>query len=98
MRYSVTTVLGRTAASGEVDHWQGVLARGTSHADVARYFLHSPEHLTAVVEGLYVELLRRPTDPTGRATWVAALQAGVRLETVVAALVSSAEYRAGTAT
>ncbi|MBB2923636.1 DUF4214 domain-containing protein [Cellulomonas cellasea] len=91
-------VLERVPSTAEVDHWQGVLAQGTSHADVARYFLHSPEHLTAVVEGLYVEFLRRPTDPTGRATWVAALQAGVRLETVVAALVSSAEYRAGTAT
>ncbi|GEA87152.1 DUF4214 domain-containing protein [Cellulomonas cellasea] len=90
-------VLERVPDAAEVDYWEGVLARGTGHADVARYFLHSPEHLTAVVEGLYVELLRRPADPSGRAHWVAALQAGMRLEALVAALVSSEEYRASSA-
>ena len=57
-------------------------------------FLYSTEHLTSVVDGYYVDLLRRHIDPSGQATWVGQIQAGHRDEEIIASIVSSAEYRA----
>jgi hypothetical protein len=63
--------------------------RGT----VALGFLYSTEHLTTVVDGYYVDLLRRHIDPSGQATWVGQIQACHRDEEIIASIVSSAEYR-----
>jgi hypothetical protein len=47
-----------------------------------------------VVNGYYVDLLRRSIDPSGARSWVDAIQAGARDEEIIAGIVSSAEYRA----
>ena len=86
-------VLGRTPAASEIAFWQGQLNRGASRASVAHGFLYSDEHLTSVVDGYYQSLLRRSIDPSGRATWVTAIQGGARDEQIIAGIVSSIEYR-----
>jgi hypothetical protein len=87
------SVLGRAPATSEVDYWQGRLRAGTGFATVALGFLYSSEHLTTVVNGYYLDLLGRSIDPGGRATWVGAIQRGARDEEIIAAIVSSPEYR-----
>lgn len=89
------SVLGRAAATSEVDHWQGRLREGAGRQDVALGFVYSTEYLTSVVDGYYVKLLRRSIDSTGAANWVSAIQAGARDEEIIAGIVSSAEYRLG---
>nr|WP_246280357.1 DUF4214 domain-containing protein [Cellulomonas humilata] len=89
-----TKVLGRAPAASEIAFWQGRLNAGTSRESVARGFLYSDEHLTSVVDGYYGTLLRRGIDPTGRQTWVSAIQQGARDEEIIASIVASAEYRA----
>lgn len=44
------------------------------------------------VEALYVDLLGRPSDPGGKAAWVAAVRRGTPRATVAAAFLDSAEY------
>lgn len=88
------TVLGRTPAAEEVRWWVAQMSAGMGRGDVARGFLYSTEHLTTVVDGYYVDLLGRHIDPSGKATWVGLIQAGHRDEEIIAAIVSSAEYRA----
>jgi len=87
------TVLNRAPASSEVDYWQRRLQAGDSRTSVALGFLYSTEHLTTVVDGYYVDLLGRHIDPSGKATWVGLIQRGHRDEEIIAAIVSSAEYR-----
>jgi hypothetical protein len=86
-------VLGRTPAANEIAFWQGQLGAGASRESVARGFLYSDEHLTSIVDGYYLSLLRRSIDPTGRQTWVSAIQRGARDEEIIASIVASAEYR-----
>ena len=88
------TVLGRTPALSEVDYWHNRLLANATRGDVARGFLYSTEHLTSVVDGYYVELLRRHIDPSGAQTWVGLIQGGERDERIIAGIISSAEYRA----
>lgn len=89
------SVLGRPAAGSEVDYWVGRLRAGASLRGVALGFLYSSEHLTEVVNGYYLDLLRRGIDPAGQRSWVTAIQRGARDEEIIASIVSSAEYRAG---
>lgn len=86
-------VLGRSAASAEVTFWVGQV-RAQGRYGVARGFLHSTEHLTTVIDGYYQDLLGRRIDPSGRRTWVTAIQTGTRLEQVIGAIVGSDEYYA----
>lgn len=88
------SVLGRGASSAEIQWWAQRLAAGASRLDVARGFLYSTEHLTAVVDGYYVDLLGRHIDPTGKATWVRLIQQGYRDEQIIAGILASEEYAA----
>ena len=65
------------------------MTRGT----VAIGFLYSDEYLTAVVNGYYLDLLRRGIDSSGRRTWVTEIQRGARDEEIIGSIVSSDEYR-----
>jgi subtilisin family serine protease len=87
------TVLGRTPSVSEVDHWEGRIRTGTSRYAVALGFLYSTEHLTEVVNGYYLTLLRRTIDSSGQRSWVTAIQRGARDEQIIASIVSSTEYR-----
>lgn len=85
-------VLGRDPAASEVAHWQREMSAGMGPVQVALGFLLSTEHLTSVVDGHYVHLLGRHIDPSGRATWVTAIQRGTRVEAVIGGIVASPEY------
>lgn len=85
-------VLGRSAGPSEINHWVGKLNEGSSRRAVAMGFLISTEHLTDVVDGYYVQLLRRNIDPAGKATWVTKIQQGARLEQIIGSIVASDEY------
>lgn len=86
-------VLARLPAPSEVAGWEQVLDLGASRHHVALGFLYSSEHLATVLEGYYQQLLGRSLDESGRSHWIAALQAGRRVEEIVAGIVSSEEYR-----
>jgi hypothetical protein len=88
------TVLDRTAAVSEIDYWQTQLHAGANRYGVARGFLYSTEYLTTIIDGYYQRLLQRSIDPSGRATWVSAIQNGARDEQIIAGIVASQEYRA----
>jgi hypothetical protein len=88
------SVLGRTPAVSEVDYWEERIRSGASRYGVAVGFLYSTEHLTEVVNGYYLRLLSRSIDPAGQRSWVVAIQNGARDEQIIAAIVSSEEYRA----
>lgn len=85
-------VLGRSAGASEISHWVGKLNQGSSRRGVAMGFLLSTEHLTTVVDGYYVQLLRRNIDPAGKATWVTKIQQGTRVEQIIGSIVASDEY------
>jgi hypothetical protein len=85
-------ILGRQPSTDEVSYWTSRLAAGTSRAVVARGFLLSTERLTTVIDGYYDELLGRSIDPSGSASWVAAIQNGSRTEEVIGGIVASEEY------
>ncbi len=84
-------VLGRAPTGAEVSTWTGRMST-MSRFEIARGFLLSTEHLSAVVDAYYVALLGRHLDPTGRQTWVHAIQRGARRETIIGSIVASAEY------
>ncbi|MCU1431202.1 MAG: hypothetical protein JWP95_307, partial [Actinotalea sp.] len=56
----------------------------------------STEHLSIVVNGYYEWLLGRAVDAGGLQGWVQALRSGHRSEEIIAGMVASDEYRAGT--
>ncbi|OIQ79415.1 extracellular serine proteinase precursor [mine drainage metagenome] len=94
VRSLYATVLNRTAGPSEVAYWVGRLNGGFSRSAVAYGFLLSTEHLTSVIDGYYQDLLGRGIDPSGQATWVAAVQNGTRVEGVIGQIIASAEYYA----
>ncbi|WP_372595184.1 DUF4214 domain-containing protein [Actinotalea sp.] len=85
-------VLHRTPSSSEVRYWVDRLAGGTTRSEVALGFLLSTEHLSAVLDGHYLSILGRHLDPSGRSTWVRALQSGSRVEEVIGGVISSEEF------
>jgi parallel beta-helix repeat protein len=78
--------------------WVTLLDNGTPAATVANLIARSGEALGVDVDGLYQRFLGRASDPTGRAVFVAYLQAGGTLEGVSAAMLASAEYQSHFAT
>lgn len=88
------SVLNREPGLSEVNYWQAQLGQGRSRYAIAIGFVYSTEYLTTVVDGYYVDLLGRNIDPSGRTSWVGAIQNGARDEQIIAGIVSSAEYRA----
>jgi hypothetical protein len=88
------TILGRSPSAAEISRWQSRLRSGLSRSSMARRCLLSTEHLTAVVNGYYQQLLGRNADAAGARHWVTAVQHGARQEQIIASIVSSREYRA----
>lgn len=66
--------------------------RKMSRAEIALAFLLSTELLTSQLDADYQYLLGRTIDPSGSATWVGAIQNGVRYEQVIGSIVASDEY------
>lgn len=85
-------VLGRPASPSEVAGWTAHLRAGMPRARVAMGFLLSTERLNTVVDGYYVLLLGRHTDPSGQRSWVGILQRGGRNEAIIGGIIASQEY------
>jgi hypothetical protein len=65
-----------------------------TQAAAASALVHSAEALGVQVDGLYLKLLGRPSDPTGRAGFVSFLQHGGTVEQAIVLMVASPEYAA----
>lgn len=91
--------LHRLADSGGFTYWldklnSGALTRGS----LMLSFIMSPEfnNLTgnrAIVDQLYMSLLRRQGENAGVAAWTSALNSGVPLNAIIGGFIASAEYR-----
>lgn len=102
-------VLGRVPDSWEVHSWEwlmhdqwiptnyppySVFHRASSREATAYAFLMSTERLAADIDSEYQWLLGRGLDPSGKQTWVTAIQRGTRYEAVVGSIIASEEYLA----
>ena len=85
---------GNTASQADAGFWVNAITGGSmTAAQAAASIAHSPEALGVLVDGLYGRYLGRLPDPGGRAYFVGVLQAsGGGVETMIAQLVTSAEY------
>jgi hypothetical protein len=89
--------LDRAGEESGVAGWVHALQSGRSAQDVARAFFASPEYTalhpdnTDFVRSLYHNVLGREPDPSGLASWVASLDAGVDRATVAASFLTSTE-------
>lgn len=70
----------------------GLVGTGFSRHQVAYALLASQEYRTNLVFAGYDVFLHRPADPSGTASWVADLNAGMTDEQLIASLTSSPEY------
>lgn len=91
--------------------WADQLTLGFTHPALAQLITSSPEYTTAVVQGLYRQLLRRDADPQGLRAFTSALEGGLTLtdstsvliretnpvEQVMARILASEEYYQGQA-
>jgi MBG domain (YGX type)/Bacterial Ig-like domain (group 3)/Domain of unknown function (DUF4214) len=73
--------------------WGLILSQGQlSRADVAVAIFSSPEFYQDLVNGFYMQCLRRPADQGGLNTFVNLLQAGTTEQNIIAYLMGSDEY------
>jgi hypothetical protein len=89
--------LGRPADPGGVVFWLGLMATGYSFEQVRLGLLGSPEFPlhhgndpSAVIDALYEDVLGRPSDPSGKAYWLANYSA----TTIATQFIHSPEGRA----
>jgi hypothetical protein len=92
------TFLKRTADTspgGEAGGWVDALNKGTmTPATVAKGISPSPEALGLLVDGLYLKILGRQSDPVGRAAFVSFLANGGTVEQATTLMITSPEYLA----
>jgi hypothetical protein len=72
--------------------WVNALDHGASQASVATAIARSAESLGLLVDGLYVRLLGRASDPGGRQGFISLLQGGGTLEQAITLMVTSPEF------
>lgn len=91
--------LNRSADTGALTTFLTVLESGATQEQVQSFILGSPEYFAAAggtnsgfLSKLYEQVLNRPIDPTGSASWLAALSHLSRQQ-VALALLSSPEYQ-----
>jgi hypothetical protein len=89
--------LHRAADSAGRAMWVQALMLGVSEAEVTRQFLLSQEYMAShgtaadFVNGLYADVLKRFSDPSGAAFWQGLLAAGASRDSVVQAFLNSDE-------
>jgi len=99
------TAFGRTADSGGLASWTGVLDSGTSVADVAAAFAGSAEFAATFagldaagqVNQLYENTFHRGADAAGTRFWVGQLQGGMSMSQILLSFSDSQENRVATA-
>jgi hypothetical protein len=84
---------GDTANPNDAGAWVNALNAGLlTPLQVATAISRSPEALGVVVDGLYFKILKRASDPAGRAAFVSFLQQGGTVEQAIVMMVTSPEY------
>jgi predicted outer membrane repeat protein len=85
--------LGDTTSAGDAGGWVMALNAGTlTPQAAANGIARSPEALGVLVDGLYLKILKRPSDAPGRASFVNFLQKGGTVEQAITIMVTSPEY------
>lgn len=84
---------GDTTSAMDAGNWVTMLNNGTPFSNVVNAVARSAEALGLVVDRLYRQFLNREADAGGRANFVMGLQNGGTVESVIVALVNSAEYK-----
>lgn len=91
-------VLGRSPDATGLHYWMAHLKNGTTGASVAHGFFFSREFLSRNVSNerfvdiLYLTLLNRQADASGRAYWMNKINAGIPREEILAGFVVSNEF------
>ena len=93
-------LLGRKFDVNGLNNWTGRLLSGThSGATMVQGFLRSSEYAKLgltndqAIERLYNTMLKRASDPTGKANWMAVMDAGCSIERVAYGFSLSAEFK-----
>ena len=93
-------ILGRTADANGYAYWLGRVRDGYRIEDIAAYFYGGPEYFEqsggtnrGFVENLYLDLLGRKADDSGRSYWVSQLNNGMSRTAVAANFYASIESR-----
>jgi hypothetical protein len=86
---------GDTTNAADAGNWVNALNSAMlTQAQVAAAISRSPEALGVLVDGVFVKILNRASDPGGRAGFVDFLGHGGTIEQVAATMLSSPEYAA----
>src|SRR5205807_5932194 len=93
--FTKTCLAGQLTAAG-LQLFRQALETGLTRRQAASMILSSAEFQQHLLAALYGHYLARPVDPVGAATFLTALQAGLRTDDLVADLVGSSEYLART--
>lgn len=84
--------LGRRASVSETNQWRSSVSAGR-RTELTDHLATSDEWAGSEVNKLYLKILRRPADASGRAYWVDGIQnQGVRLEDVASYFYGGPEY------
>jgi hypothetical protein len=85
--------LGDVNNPNDAGGWVNLLNAGTlTPQAAANAIARSPEALGVLVNGLYLKILKRASDPAGRAAFVSFLQHGGTVEQAIGIMVTSPEY------
>ena len=85
--------LGDLSKASDAGGWVNALNAGAlTPEQVVVGIARSPEALGVLVDGLYLKILRRTSDASGRAAFVSFLQHGGSVEQAIIAMVASPEY------
>ncbi len=86
-------ILQRSPEAAGITHWLDQLVDGVSTQQVASDLWRSFEHRSIQVDGYYERFFERDPDPAGRAFWINQMLAGLDESAVIAAFLSTEEYR-----
>jgi Domain of unknown function (DUF4214) len=89
-----TVLLGRAPDTAGAQIFGAILAGGGDTTTVATDIDTSVEYDSRLVAAYYQEFLDRPPAPSEISYWVSQISSGANDETIIAALVGSAEYQA----
>jgi len=88
-------LLGRTPDAAGLAHHVNLLVAGRPRGEIVGDLLGSQERANLVVQEAYVQVLDRPADPAGLATFASRLRSGeLNNRALLAALIGSDEYLA----
>lgn len=94
VRAAYQDLLGRLPTQGQLATRLAQLEAGRTRASLAHELAHTAEHGAVVADEVYLRVLGRHPDPTGRSYWSQRLASGTPVVTMVAHLYGSGELYA----